>query len=65
MLIAPSAYGTACNLNTTAQKEFTTLTLPPDWDGPFGQGLSPVATAFVLIIALLLGSSSIWVVCTM
>ena len=58
------AYGTACNLNATAQKEFTTLTLPADWDGPFGQALSPVATAFVLIIGVLLGSSSIWVVCS-
>ncbi|KAI0727741.1 hypothetical protein C8Q72DRAFT_838302 [Fomitopsis betulina] len=63
--VALTAYGTACGLNATEAKTLTTLSLPADWDGPFGQGLSPVATAFVLMIALMLGTSSIYVVCTM
>lgn len=65
MADAVLAYGTACGLNATQAKTLTTLSLPADWDGPFGQGLSPVATAFVLILALLLGTSSIYVVCSM
>lgn len=65
LMPAVLAYGTACGLNATEAKTLTTLSLPADWDGPFGQGLSPVATAFVLMIALMLGTSSIYVVCTM
>ncbi|KZT68103.1 hypothetical protein DAEQUDRAFT_790920, partial [Daedalea quercina L-15889] len=65
--VALTAYGTACGtaLNMTANATLTTLTLPSDWDGPFGQGLSPVATAFVLIITTLLGSGSIYILCSM
>ncbi|TFY52556.1 hypothetical protein EVJ58_g9950 [Rhodofomes roseus] len=65
--VALTAYGTACGtaLNTTVAASLTTLTLPPDWDGPFGQGLSPVATGFVVAIAAALGGTSIWILCSM
>jgi len=65
--VALTAYGTACGtaLNTTIAASLTTLTLPPDWDGPFGQGLSPVATGFVVAIAATMAGTSIWILCSM
>ena len=43
----------------------TTLALPSDWDGPFGQGLTPGTTAITLIAALIIGGGAITVVNTM
>lgn len=61
------AYAAAClaSVNVTVPTTETTLTLPPDWDGPFGLGLSPAGTAVTLIAGLLLGSGAIFVVNTM
>ncbi|KAH9921104.1 uncharacterized protein B0H18DRAFT_1021906 [Fomitopsis serialis] len=65
--VALTAYGAACGtaLDTTIAASLTTLTLPPDWDGPFGQGLSPVATGFVVAIAATMAGTSIWILCSM
>lgn len=56
-LILAVAYASACN--ETIPAILTTLTLPPGWDGPFGQGLTPATTAVTLIAALVIGTSCI------
>ncbi|PCH43065.1 hypothetical protein WOLCODRAFT_153117 [Wolfiporia cocos MD-104 SS10] len=63
---ALTAYATACaGVNVTVPATLTTLTLPADWDGPFGQGLGLPATIFTVIIAAALGSGCIYIVSTM
>ncbi|OCH91354.1 hypothetical protein OBBRIDRAFT_792402 [Obba rivulosa] len=52
------AYATACNVSTT-------FTLPSDWDGPFGLGLSTAGTVFAVGAATVLGVGLITVVNTM
>jgi len=59
---ALTAYATACNQSTTT---LMALQLPSTWDGPFGQGLSPVTTAITLIVALTVGCGAIGVLITM
>ena len=59
-------YAAAClNATITLPASVTTLELPPDWDGPFGQGLTPATTAITFIAALMVGGGAIAVVNTM
>ena len=61
-----TAYAAACAVeHITLDDNQTTLALPADWDGPFGQGLSVGATAVTLAAALLVGFGSIAIVNTM
>ncbi|KAI0095233.1 hypothetical protein BDY19DRAFT_916890 [Irpex rosettiformis] len=58
---ALTAYLNACkgsNVTNLTATDFT-LTLAPNWDGPFGQGLNTATTAITLIAALLLGGGCI------
>ena len=61
------AYGASCvgvpDANLT--KAQLTLQNAPNWDGPFGQGLTPVTTGITLVVTLFLGIGLISVVCTM
>ncbi|KAK7688469.1 hypothetical protein QCA50_008007 [Cerrena zonata] len=41
------------------------ITVPSDWDGPFGQGLNMGATVVTVIAGALLGGSLIGILCTM
>lgn len=41
------------------------ITVPSDWDGPFGQGLNLGATIVTVIVGAVLGSGLIGVLCTM
>ncbi|KAI0776784.1 hypothetical protein BD413DRAFT_645615 [Trametes elegans] len=43
----------------------TALTLPPNWDGPFGQGLTTFGTVVTVLAASVLGTGLITVVNTM
>jgi len=64
---ALTAYAAAClaAVNVTVPTTEITLTLPADWDGPFGVGMGAAGTAFTLIAGLLLGTGSIYVINTM
>jgi len=64
---ALTAYAAAClaDANVTVPTTEITLTLPSDWDGPFGQSLSLPATVLTVIVASGLASGSIWVLSTM
>jgi len=64
---ALTAYTTACNASTGVAIPATAvaLTLPADWDGPFGQGLSTAGTVVVVGVATLLGTGLITVLNTM
>ncbi|KAI0803178.1 hypothetical protein BC629DRAFT_106875 [Irpex lacteus] len=54
-----AAYGKSCGLTNM------TLTLAPNWDGPFGQGLNTATTAITLIAALIVGGGAIGTLITM
>ncbi|EKM52369.1 uncharacterized protein PHACADRAFT_260689 [Phanerochaete carnosa HHB-10118-sp] len=60
-------YTAAClsGVNVTVPASLATLMTPDNWDGPFGQGLTPATTAITLIAALLVGGGAIAVVNTM
>ncbi|KAH9893963.1 hypothetical protein C8Q73DRAFT_790538 [Cubamyces lactineus] len=64
---ALTAYATACTNVSTLDvgKNFTTLALPADWDGPFGQGLNTFGTVVSVAAAAILGTGLITVVNTM
>ncbi|KAI0324892.1 hypothetical protein GY45DRAFT_1288211 [Cubamyces sp. BRFM 1775] len=64
---ALAAYATACTnvSQLDVGKNFTTLALPADWDGPFGQGLNTFGTVVSVIAATVLGAGLITVVNTM
>ncbi|TBU59860.1 hypothetical protein BD310DRAFT_816208 [Dichomitus squalens] len=62
---ALTAYSTACTNITAVNASQVTLTLPPDWDGPFGQGLTTGTTVVAVIAAFVLGLCSITIVNTM
>ncbi|KAI1790612.1 hypothetical protein LXA43DRAFT_1146384 [Ganoderma leucocontextum] len=57
-----SAYTTACNGSAATN---LTLTLPLDWDGPFGQGLTVGTTVIAVGSAFILGLFSITIVNSM
>ncbi|KAM5530852.1 hypothetical protein V8D89_015496 [Ganoderma adspersum] len=58
------AYKAACtNANQTV--DTLVLTLPPDWDGPFGQGLTIGTTVIAVGSAFILGLFSIGIVNSM
>lgn len=48
-----------------AYKAKFAITVPSDWDGPFGQELNMGATVVTVIVGALLGGSLIGVLCTM
>ncbi|KAI8972619.1 hypothetical protein BD414DRAFT_525275 [Trametes punicea] len=64
---ALTAYSTACNnsLGSPLATSQITLTVPSDWDGPFGQGLNTFGTVVSVAAAAILGSGLIAVVNTM
>ncbi|KAF9815647.1 hypothetical protein IEO21_04437 [Rhodonia placenta] len=64
---ALTAYAAAClaSVNITVPTSEITLTLPADWDGPFGQHLGLPATVITVIVATALASGCIYVVNTM
>ncbi|KZT03327.1 uncharacterized protein LAESUDRAFT_751737 [Laetiporus sulphureus 93-53] len=64
---ALTAYSAAClsDANVTVPTTEIALTLPSDWDGPFGLHLGIPATIFTLVAATTIGSGAIWVICTM
>ena len=55
--------GTASTLTIAAAD--AALTLPPNWDGPFGQGLNIGTTVVTVAAATLLGGGLIGVLITM
>nr|VWO95849.1 Eukaryotic translation initiation factor 5A (eIF-5A) [Ganoderma boninense] len=60
-----TAYTTACgNINATVGTALK-LSLPADWDGPFGQGLTIGTTVIALGVAFFMGLFSIAVVNSM
>ncbi|KIN96277.1 hypothetical protein M404DRAFT_1006895 [Pisolithus tinctorius Marx 270] len=58
---ALTAYSTACSaaVNVTIPSQFITLHLPPNWDGPYGVGLSLPVTVLVVAAGALLGGSAV------
>ncbi|KAJ3527419.1 hypothetical protein NM688_g8128 [Phlebia brevispora] len=64
---ALTAYATACNASAGVVliADQTTLTLPSNWDGPYGQFLNAGATVFGVICTIVLGVGAITVVNTM
>ena len=67
VLTADAGFAAAClnYASAVVSPNFTALALPPDWDGPFGQGLTPATTAITLIAALVVGGGAIAVVNSM
>ena len=59
-----AAYSSACGTLAPPATDFA-LTLPANWDGPFGQGLDTAGTVVTFIVALSLGLGLISVVNTM
>lgn len=59
------AYKTACSNVLLAINTTFALTLPPDWDGPFGQGLTMGTTVIAVGSAFILGLFSIGIVNSM
>ncbi|GBE87149.1 hypothetical protein SCP_1003960 [Sparassis crispa] len=64
---ALSAYAAAClaSVNVTVPTTEITLTLPSDWDGPFGLGLDTAGTVITLIAGILLAGGSLTILNTM
>ncbi|RDX44079.1 hypothetical protein OH76DRAFT_1360156, partial [Lentinus brumalis] len=64
---ALTAYQTACNATASILLDTTVIALvpPPNWDGPFGQGLNVGTTVITVIVGALLGSGLIGVVISM
>ncbi|KAI0790911.1 hypothetical protein C8Q75DRAFT_79450 [Abortiporus biennis] len=61
-----TAYKTACTtIGQIPLANLTAVTLPSNWNGPFGQGLNLGATVVTVIAAFGLGSGLIYTVCTM
>ena len=54
-----------CLANKITLPKEDTLALAPNWNGPFGQALTPVTTGITLVVALGLGITLIGVVNTM
>lgn len=52
---APEYIAACTTAKQTVDPTLGKLTLPPNWDGPFGQGLNTATTAIVLIVTLGLG----------
>lgn len=64
---ALTAYQTACNATAGILLDTTVIALasPPNWDGPFGQGLNVGTTVISVIAATVLGTGLIGVLVTM
>ena len=63
-----TAYSAACGSpspNITVAAADIALTVPANWDGPFGQGLNTGTTVISVIITFFLGVGLITVVNTM
>lgn len=81
LLLSSAAYQTSClssPINGTlldasrpapdtfkSYKALFAITVPPDWDGPFGQGLSMAATVITVIAGAGLGAGMIGVLISM
>ena len=66
ILLFMLAYAAACaGSGVTVAATQVALAPPPDWNGPFGQGLNTAATAFGVIVAFFLGLFRIGVVNSM
>ena len=67
MATRPPAYAKACSndADITVPADSTTLHVPAQWDGPFGQGLNPGTTAVTFIAAFTIGVSCIGVLIAM
>ncbi|EGN94857.1 hypothetical protein SERLA73DRAFT_187938 [Serpula lacrymans var. lacrymans S7.3] len=63
---ALTAYVAACSsAGITVPATSVALTLPADWDGPFGVHASVAGTALTVIVGLAMGTSAIAMLCTM
>ncbi|OBZ74572.1 hypothetical protein A0H81_05407 [Grifola frondosa] len=62
---ALAAYAAACSVSLQIDVAAPTLTVPPDWDGPFGLSLNIAGTVVTLIAATVLASGSFFILNTM